>query len=834
MPPFIPPENPPALIQSIAPEDINDRTNSTKLLKKIVKSKRDRDRSQTITFEFARKLDSVLLAPPPLTESTGSQPPLKKATPAVVEFYNGDPQKINLPPLAKPNRLESTAEGAESLGTSLSIGGEVIKEPKPILQSAQAIKGLSNIHLSQELQKTKILVTKQRGGAVREFQMSPTEPQTEAIAQQEPATPQQTAPQQQPTTSVVEVIADRQEYDSQRQVITATGNVEIRFPNGVLVADRVQVNVSDRVAVAEGEVVLTRGEQILRGNRFEYYFVQDSGVILQANGEIYQPSVGRDFSPTLPTDTGTDAFPDRTLSDRLALNQPLQRVTTTGGYSFVVGGGDDPNIVGREDDNLPDTAIGGGGRVNRVRFQAERIDFDAEQWTATNVRLTNDPFSPPELELRAERATYRNIAPLVDEVTLSDSRIVFDQSVSIPTFQDRILIDRRPRQPGLFSIAYDGRDRGGLYIERGFNIIDTQYVNFQLKPQYLIQRAFFPDSVDSDDTDNDGGVFDPSSFGLVADLDVNFGVRTDFQATTSFASLDVDNLSDNLRANVQLRQKIGALNRPHDLRLEYNYRERLFNGSLGFQTVESSIGAIFVSPTIALGNTGINLSYQASVQHIEAETDRPELLEPVRENNLIDLTRYQGAASISKGFTIWQGEALPPTAEEGLRYTPTPVQPFLQLSAGLTGVASFYSNGDSQPSLIGSIGLLGQFGNFSRPFFDYTGFNISYSQGIRGDESPFLFDRFADTQTLSFGITQQIYGPLRVGVQTALSLNNNEEISTDYFIEYSRRTYNILLRYNPVLEVGSINLRISDFNWSGNPGSLEGTDIRPVIRGVTR
>jgi hypothetical protein len=87
---------------------------------------------------------------------------------------------------------------------------------------------------------------------------------------------------------------------------------------------------------------------------------------------------------------------------------------------------------------------------------------------------------------------------------------------------------------------------------------------------------------------------------------------------------------------------------------------------------------------------------------------------------------------------------------------------------------------------------------------------------------------------LTWGITQQIYGPIRVGVQSSLSLNDSEEISTDYFIEFSRRTYNILLRYNPVLEIGSINLRISDFNWSGNPGTLDGTDIRPVIRGVTR
>ena len=46
-----------------------------------------------------------------------------------------------------------------------------------------------------------------------------------------------------------------------------------------------------------------------------------------------------------------------------------------------------------------------------------------------------------------------------------------------------------------------------------------------------------------------------------------------------------------------------------------------------------------------------------------------------------------------------------PNAEEGLRYTPTPVLPFLRLTTGVTGVSSFYSNGDTQQSLRGSIGL---------------------------------------------------------------------------------------------------------------------------------
>ena len=109
-----------------------------------------------------------------------------------------------------------------------------------------------------------------------------------------------------------------------------------------------------------------------------------------------------------------------------------------------------------------------------------------------------------------------------------------------------------------------------------------------------------------------------------------------------------------------------------------------------------------------------------------------------------------------------------------------------------------------------------------------------YHSNKKGEQSPFLFDRFADSQVLSFGLTQQLYGPLRGGLQTFYNVETSEEISTDYFLEYSRRTYNVILRYNPVLEIGSINLRISDFNWEGNSAPFEGgTGIKPVVDGIT-
>jgi Protein of unknown function (DUF3769) len=182
---------------------------------------------------------------------------------------------------------------------------------------------------------------------------------------------------------------------------------------------------------------------------------------------------------------------------------------------------------------------------------------------------------------------------------------------------------------------------------------------------------------------------------------------------------------------------------------------------------------------------------------------------------------------------LWQGKPLAATPTEGLRYTPSPVVPFLQAIGGVTATNSYYTNGDNQSTLTGTIGLQGQIGNFSRPFFDYTGFNISYSQGLNTGSSPFLFDRSVDNRVLNAGITQQIYGPFRVGIQTAINLDTGAQSSTDYTLEYSRRSYGVTLRYNPVLELGAISFRLSDFNWSGGTDPFSDPfEVKPVVGGV--
>jgi len=684
----------------------------------------------------------------------------------------------------------------------------------PLLASEQPSPTLQGDSLTTfdadtiKVQFPKYLIAQERQGERQEFKI----PMTETEFQ--PAIPID-------RIEVVEVIADRQEYDRVSEVITAEGNVVMRFAQSVMECDRLEINLKDRIAVATGKVVLERGKQVLRGNKFEYYFVADRGVVFNAGGEINRSSLTQDIDVSQEL-APNNTILDRALSDRLVTRQPIGQVTASDGFNARVGSNRGLDFL--EDDGAT------GGTVNRLRFSAARIDFEGTDWEATNLSLTNDPFSPPELELRSNRASFERLSSSRSKLSTSKSRLVIDDRFTVPLLLSAFVFDDRPSRPGLFNIAFDGDERGGFYVERSWTILNNTNFNWKITPQYFLQRALFPTAFRFSDSDQ-GGLLNSAVFGLKNNFDLLFGSRTTLDTSFSLTSFELSDLEDNLRAKIALQQKVGNLENPHRFALEYNFQERLFNGSLGFQRVRNSIGGIVTSPNFAIANTGINLRYQASIQNINSDTDRQNLLASDRENDRLNLTRYQGAILINKGFSIWTGKALPSTKEQGLRYSPVPVVPYLELVTGIQGVASFYSNGDRQPLLEGTIGLQGQLGHFSRSWLDYTGFKLSYSQNIRGDESPFLFDRVVDRQRLELGITQQIYGPIRLGFNTSFDLNDNDEISTDYFLEYSRRTHNITLRYNPVLELGSFSFRISDFNWSGDPQPFR-DEITPVIQGV--
>ncbi|MEM6252594.1 MAG: DUF3769 domain-containing protein [Cyanobacteria bacterium P01_D01_bin.156] len=602
----------------------------------------------------------------------------------------------------------------------------------------------------------------------------------------------------------LEITADTQIFNADRQVVNARGNVVFKLNNAFLLADELWINLVNRYVLAEGNVILTRGEQEVRGERAEYNLLQEAGTLYETRGEFFLPELENDFASPLEA-----PITSRSVFDPLNPDQDVTNVTNAGGFTIS------SSVQGTTPGSLPDSS----GDVSRLRFEAARVNFDAETWVAEEVRLTNDPFSPPELEFRTDRMTLVTLSPTADLLTAEDPRLVFDQGLSLPLVRSNYVLNRgavNPNQVNPFpiNIGSDGRDRGGIFLESEFPLVRNESTNFTVTPQYFLERAL------------DGDAFDSDVFGVELDFDTRLNPRSDLSARATITGLNLDDLEENIRGNIRNRNLIGD----HVLATEYNYRDRLFNGSLGFQTVRSSLGAILLSPVIDLDNRGLKLTYQVGGQWITANTDRDDLLDPPpRSNNRISLGRLQASARLRKGFNLWRGEPLPATQTEGLRYTPVPLVPFLNLNLSLLGVGSYYTSGDFQEVLAGDIRLDGQFGHLSDNFFDYTRFNLGYYQAILASEnSPFRFDRNVDRSVITFGVVQQIFGPILLGFQSSINLETNERVNTEIVGEYSRRTYGLVLRYSPTRETGSIGFRLSDFNWLGSGSPFDEPNIRQV------
>jgi Protein of unknown function (DUF3769) len=607
----------------------------------------------------------------------------------------------------------------------------------------------------------------------------------------------------------VEVTADLQQVEEERRIFTASGNVVLRYQGTVIDADWLQVNLRSRQGIGEGNVALTQTNRVLRGDRFRYNFAQDSGTIYGVRGDV-NTATAPPPAQTLASDVSVGGQP-RLLSDRLLAAQPVEVTPGLGGFVGTIGTSRGSNPSGAT------------GTLSRLRFEADEVNFYPRGWEGRGVRITNDPFGS-ELELRANTATLTQLSPLQDELVLSNPRLVFDNGFALPLLRRRYRIDRRERDPALIQFGFDRRDRGGFYIFRDFEVLSRQGFRVTLTPQYYIQRGFDRRSLLS-----------LREFGMITKVEADFTPNTSLTGIASFTNLDpetfdpdgnpFDDDDGDLRASLRLAQNIPTRFGPHTLTTEYSYRDRLFNGSLGFRTIHQSAGLILTSPNILLGTSGFSVSYQAGYNWIEANTDRLDLLEPIRDNNRINMGRFQASFALNKGIFLWRGEPLPATPSEGLRFSPIPIVPFVQVYFGARGIGSFYTRSDPALGLTGTVGLQGQFGHFAKKFLDYSAFNISYSGTVREGESPFLFDRIADRSILGLSFTQQLYGPLRIGISTAINLEENDAFSTDYTLEYSRRSYGLILRFNPQRELGSFTLRISDFNWQG--GSEPFTPDRP-------
>lgn len=576
--------------------------------------------------------------------------------------------------------------------------------------------------------------------------------------------------------------SDLQTFNPNTEIFEAEGNVQMELGRSVLRADRMTIDIPNRIAVAEGNVQVQLGDQQIEGDRLEYDFGQETGVLEPAFGQVNLGS--------LPTDIATSG-----LSNDL-LNGPSQ--------------------------TEPDRFI---------RFQADRISFNVDTWQAENLRVTNDPFDPPELEVRSPQATAVLRPDGSSLITAQPGQLVFDQVLFLP-IPVSFRLDQLSDQPPV-SVFFDDFDeeevRRGLVIQPNFEVLDDPNVSWVISPQFYPQRL-----LDEEDGLDDG-------YGLRTDLRLR---QPDGQTTHLFAELRgfvFDELSERLRLQVEHAIPTGD---GGVVTYSYNFRERFFSGLLGFQIVENRLGARYSSPVIALGQSGIEFSYQVAADQIDALGQDPAVEDVAiaeQETDRLQLTRFQLGTALSRSFQLWdpitvESEAADPilTARASsdsppFRFSPGPIEQGLWLNTGVSTSQSLYTNGDTQSYVAGSVGIDAVIGAFVADTLDYTNIQITYSNGFLSGASPFLFDRITTREQLVLGGLQQLYGPVRVGAETTVDLQSGRSVDTTYQLNYDRRTYGLSLRYNPVRETGALELRVDSFNW----GDV-GADITDVRGGIER
>ncbi|MBE9113185.1 DUF3769 domain-containing protein [Nodosilinea sp. LEGE 07298] len=668
-------------------------------------------------------------------------------------------------------------------------------EPAPLNLESPGPESLESPHLEAAPVET---APDNSAPPLSEPELEP-EPDPDIFPNTSPETPPET-----PSDAVTSIFlrADQQVFEPIRQIVTASGDVLVQFGTGQLAADRLWANLANRYLRAEGNVFFNRNNQIIEGETATYNLLQGAGTITESRGELELSTLEDDFS-TLPSSPVAGLPLDYRLQ-----NQPsISQATSPGGIALATG---DTQVL----------LSGEQGNIERLRFEADQVSFDADGWYAEGIRLTNDPFSPPDLEFRASTARLTPINEIQEELVFENPRLVFSQGLSIPLFRNRFLLTQGQLpsdalNPLPAGIGIDGRDRDGFFVEAPIPIGGAGPFSITVAPQFFVSRWLGSSNYN---------IADPANFGLAARVNGPLGPRTSASGNFNLSGFDLANLSDRLRASFRAQRLVGT----HRLNLEYSYRDRLFNGSLGFQDVQNSLGLLLASPNITLGNTGLNLNYQVSGQYVTANTDRPNLLSPGSTIGLASLFRFQGSADLSRSFLLWQGQPLPATQTEGLRYSPRPLVPNLSLGVGLRGVVTYYTSNDLQETIEGRIAIGGQLGRLQRNTFDYTQFNIGFSRSVLGgDTSPFLFDRSVDQTVLSGGIIQQIYGPFLAGFQTAINLDTGRTIDTNLIFEYRRRAYGLLFTYSPKQDTGFLGFRISAFDWVGRTAPFDAAPGTP-------
>jgi hypothetical protein len=471
------------------------------------------------------------------------------------------------------------------------------------------------------------------------------------------------------------------------------------------------------------------------------------------------------------------------------------------------------------------------GKLNRLRFQASRVTVRDNRWTAPEVAFTNDPFTPAQSWTIGYQVEAVVEPAGITRLRARRSRILLSNRVSVPGINQAAIGEEALQ----FTLDTDQRDRDGIFL--GYNLPRLRIGDkgkLELQPQFLVQRAIQgrTDSYTAPGKSLAGPRVNQDLkagdlFGLVAALDAPIG-RFRLKADTSVSTFSPDNIAAGTRSIVNLGTPLGLpAHNTSEAQVFGAYRERVYNGSLGLQTVAYAYG----------GQAGGVLNFNADPTDPALEQRRTPYFGPFNldwravggsyraalfeSEDLETQWRARFNAGLQGSLRLWEA-SLDPERESlaALRYSPLPVRPGLALDFGLATSLAQYEDGARQNTLTLFGGPSFTLGRFRQPWMDYTQVALLFGGTLRDGVSPFGFDRAVDLRTVSFRAAQQLYGPLVLEAGATVNVDANSRFYGDVSYSYvelklQQRSYELGVYYSPYDGIGGIRVRLNDFSFRG-------------------
>ena len=596
----------------------------------------------------------------------------------------------------------------------------------------------------------------------------------------------------------IEVTSDTKSLENNS--FTAEGNVLVKKNNMMLKANKLKYNKQNKIIIITGNINFKSGDQFISSSKIEYDLKNKIGYIENAYG-----SLNFDNLDDLLYQKDKKNINNNFEEDKSIRNVQLNQTSN----------------IGLESINLKTDL----NDFKKWRFFSKKIKIEDDIWTAKKLFLTNDPFNNPQLVIQNKNfSSFDQNGEIM--VRSKWSTIVLDNFIRIPAGRRSYKVTNKG-QNFRWSLGYDKKDKDGLFISRNSDTIsiDKNKTTIDLKKYFFIQRALAGktksfskknDSVLGTKVKQESKELD--LFGLDIELNSEL-LGFNLYSNAELNSLDLDKFKKIISSKTDLsrvlyKEEKNNMQKETLFTIFANYRDKVWNGSLGESEILGSYGAkvkkennwtdnnVFKSSTLAIGYGNYK-----SAKRLDSE-------------EIIDRKRLNIFLERNHTYPIWKPEIAKKFITSEYKYTPSVISYGLNLFLQTKADFYRYSDNNFQNLFTFRAGPELTLGNFKKSYLDYSKLSILSKTTISSGLSPFSFDQPNDLHSIEFKVEQQLLGPLTLKLSTEYNLDLNSEKYKELYnnkieIGLNRRAYKISAYYIEDREEGGINFKIHSFNFKG-------------------